>query len=75
MQDTGRLAVLGLVLAAPLAYWAGQRWLQDFAYRIDVGPGPLLAAGVVALAVAAVATGTQAVRAARTNPADALRYE
>jgi putative ABC transport system permease protein len=75
MQDTGRLAMLGLVLAAPLAYWAGQRWLQDFAYRIDIGPGPLLAAGAVALAVAAVATGTQAVRAARTNPADALRYE
>jgi len=36
---------------------------------------PLLAAGAVALAVAAIATGTQAVRAARTNPADALRYE
>jgi putative ABC transport system permease protein len=75
MQDTGRLAVLGLLLAAPLAYWAGQRWLDDFAYRIDIGVSPLLAAGAVALAVAAIATGTQAVRAARTNPADALRYE
>lgn len=75
MRDTGQLAAIGLVLAAPLAYWAGQRWLQDFAYRIEFGISPLVIAGVLVLVVAMLATGTQAVRAAQTNPATALRHE
>jgi putative ABC transport system permease protein len=73
--DTGQLALLGLVFATPFAYWAGQRWLTGFAYRIDIGLVPLLVAGVLTLAVTFLASGTQAFRAARIDPATALRHE
>lgn len=50
-------------------------WLEGFAYRVDLGPLTFAAAGVLALVVALAATGAQAVRAARTNPAQVLRDE
>jgi putative ABC transport system permease protein len=52
-----------------------QQWLQTFAYRIDVGLGTLVAAGAVALVIALVTVSTQTVRAARIDPAEALRSE
>jgi putative ABC transport system permease protein len=69
------LVVAAAVVALPLAYWGAERWLRDFAYRIEPGVGLLLGAGVLTLAVALVAVGYQTVKAARTNPADSLRYE
>jgi putative ABC transport system permease protein len=73
--DLLRLVALGFVLAVPLAWFAAERWLEGFAYRIDLGPGLFLLAGGLALAVALVAVSGQAFRAATANPADALRYE
>jgi putative ABC transport system permease protein len=70
-----KLVALAFVVAAPVAYVAMDRWLQAFAYRIRVGPSLFLAAGAAALAVALASVGFQAVRAARANPADSLRYE
>ena len=52
-----------------------RQWLGGFAYRIELSLWTFLAAGALALVVALAATGTQALRAARTNPADALRDE
>ncbi|GAB5518050.1 MAG: ABC transporter permease [Rhodothermales bacterium] len=68
------LIFVGFALAIPLAIWAGQQWLQAFAYHITLSPwifaGAL--AGVTLLALGAVAS--QAWRATRLNPADALRH-
>jgi ABC-type lipoprotein release transport system permease subunit len=69
------LVAIACVIAAPVAYGVAQQWLQDFAYRIDVSPLVFVAASALALAIAWGTIGTQAVRAARTDPADALRYE
>ena len=69
------LVAVGFAVAVPVAWWAMQRWLQDFAYHIDVGLWLFAAAGLVALVVAMGATSWQALRAARANPADALRDE
>ena len=74
-KDFLKLVGVGFVIAAPLAYFAMQRWLEGFAYRIELGPLVFLAAGALALVVALTATSTQALRAARTNPAQALRDE
>jgi len=52
-----------------------QQWLQTFAYRIDVGVGTLIAAGAVALVIALLTVSTQTFRAARIDPATALRSE
>jgi putative ABC transport system permease protein len=66
---------VAILVAAPLAYWGMQQWLQTFAYRIDVGVGTLVAAGAVALVIALVTVSTQTLRAARIDPAEALRSE
>jgi putative ABC transport system permease protein len=52
-----------------------QRWLQDFAYRIEVGPGAFVMTAAVALLIAGGSVSYHAVRAARTDPATALRTE
>jgi putative ABC transport system permease protein len=69
------LVALACVVGAPVAYWAMERWLQDFAYRIDVSPLLFVASSAVAVLIALATISYQAIRAARTNPADALRYE
>ena len=74
-KDFAKLVALAFVLAAPLAYLAMQRWLQDFAYRVELGPGAFLLAGAGALALALLTVSYQALRAAQANPAEALRSE
>ena len=63
------------LLAWPVAWWLMQRWLEGFAYRIELGWLPFLAAGAVALAIAVATTGFHALQAARSRPVTALRYE
>lgn len=70
-----RLVAVAFILGIPLGYFAMERWLADFAYRIDIGIATFLMAGGLALGVAVLAVGYQAVKAAFTNPVDALRYE
>ncbi len=74
-KDFGRLIVLAIVLASPLAYWIMNNWLQNFAYRIDVSWLTLIAAGIAALIIAIGTITYQAVKAALTNPIKALKYE
>ncbi|MCJ7524512.1 MAG: hypothetical protein MUP71_04710, partial [Candidatus Aminicenantes bacterium] len=62
-------------IAWPLAYYAMHRWLQGFAYRTDIGLGLFLLSGLLALLIAVLTVSFQAVRAARANPVDSLRYE
>ncbi len=73
--DFVKLVVLGLLLAVPVAYYAMNRWLADFAYRIELGPGIFLLAGAAALLIALASVSWQAVRAALVNPAESLRTE
>ena len=63
------------IIAWPIAYFASNKWLQNFAYRIDIGMGPFILAGVSAFVIALLTVGYQAIKAARANPVDALRYE
>lgn len=63
------------LLAAPLAYLAMQRWLEDFAHRIDLGLGVFLLAGGGILLLALLTVASQAFRAATADPVRSLRYE
>ena len=74
-KDFTKLVLIATVIASPLAYWALQRWLQNFAYHISLGPGTFLLAGFGALLIALLTISFQAIRAALTNPVEALRYE
>lgn len=69
------LVGLSILLASPLAWFTMQRWLQDFAYHISIGPGEFVLAGIIAFLIASLTTSYHAIRLARTNPVRALRYE
>ncbi len=70
-----KLVLVAFVVAAPLAYFAMQQWLQDFVYRIEISWPIFLMAGLAALGIALLTVSYQAVRAALANPVKALRYE
>jgi hypothetical protein len=68
-------AVLATLVAWPLAQVAVTRWLEQFAYRAPLGPGPFLLAGGGILLMVLATVAYQCLRAARANPVDALRCE
>ena len=75
VRESVLLVAAATVVASPIAYYAMNRWLQDFAYRISLGPGVFLLGGALAMGAAVLAVAYQAARAATANPVDALRYE
>jgi putative ABC transport system permease protein len=73
--DFVRWVAVANLIAWPLAWFAASKWLQNFAYRIEVDPLLLIGASVVAMLVAVLTVLSQSWRAALINPARALRYE
>ncbi|HEX8424816.1 ABC transporter permease [Hymenobacter sp.] len=69
------LVLVATIIAFPLAWLAMQRWLQDFAYRIDIPLWAFLAAGLLAASVAFLTVSYQAIRAATANPIRNLRTD
>ncbi len=67
--------ILANLIAWPAAWWVMRRWLDTFDARIDLGPGPFLLAGLIALPIALGTVAGHAIRVSRTNPIVALRYE
>ena len=75
VADFIKWILLANLVAWPLAWWAADRWLANFAYRIDIGILPMIIASLGALAVALATITAQTWRTASINPARALRYE
>ncbi len=69
------LVGISALFAFPLAWWAMHKWLQDFAYRIDIGWWVFIIAGLLALVIALVTVSFQAIKAAIANPVQSLRTE
>jgi len=74
-KDVALLAGVAFLLGAPIAYVSSSRWLQTFAYHIDVGIGPLLGAGLLVGAIAVGTVAAQVARAARLDPVQTIREE
>ena len=74
-KDFLRLVVVALVIAAPFAWYFMNRWLQDFAYRISIGWWVFIVAGSLAVIIAFLTIGFQAVKAGVANPVKSLRTE
>jgi putative ABC transport system permease protein len=75
VRDFVKLVVVAIVIASPVAYYFMQKWLADFAYRIDVQWWVFAAAGAAAVAIAFLTVGFQSVKAALANPVKSLRSE
>jgi putative ABC transport system permease protein len=67
--------IIANLVAWPVAWWAMRDWLNTFDARIDLGPGPFVLAGLIALAIAIGTVAGHALKVARANPIHALRYE
>jgi putative ABC transport system permease protein len=74
-RDVVRLAAASFALAVPGAWYLMRRWLQDFAYRVEIGPEVFVAAGLAGLLTALLAVSYHSLRAALANPVDSLRSE
>ncbi len=69
------LVMLGTVISFPLGYFLMSRWLEDFAYKVNIGIATFLFAGTLAALVAVMTISYRVISAARSNPANSLRYE
>ena len=69
------LVLLANGIAWPIAYYLMHNWLSGFAYQTDLNVVPFVASAIMALIIAFGTVSVQAIRAARSNPIDALRYE
>lgn len=74
-KDFIRLIVIAFVIASPLAWYFMNKWLQDFAYRINIEWWVFAAAALIALVIAFFTISSQAIKAAVANPVKSLRTE
>lgn len=75
LKDFVKLILISNVIAWPLSYWLMNKWLSDFAYRIDIGFWVFILSGLVCLLVALGTVLFHAIRSANSNPVKALKYE
>lgn len=74
-KDFLKLVVIAIFLAAPIAWYVMNKWLQDFAYRIPITAWIFILAGIIAVMIALVTVSFQAIKAATANPVKNLRTE
>ncbi|WP_332368012.1 ABC transporter permease [Spirosoma telluris] len=73
--DFIKLVIIAVFIAVPIAWWAMNQWLQDFAYKIDIHWWIFALAGLLALAIALLTISFQSIKAALMNPVRSLRSE
>ncbi|SFF30450.1 ABC transporter permease [Spirosoma endophyticum] len=74
-KDFLKLVLIAIVIASPIAYYAMNRWLQDFAHRIDISGWVFALSGLLAVGIALLTVSYQSIKAALMNPAKSLRSE
>lgn len=74
-KDFLTLVIVAIVIASPLAWWAMNAWLKDFAYKITIEWWVLALAGILAVGIALLTVSFQSIRAALMDPVKSLRSE
>ncbi|WP_338875149.1 ABC transporter permease [Spirosoma sp. SC4-14] len=74
-KDFLKLVLAAIVIASPIAWYAMDKWLSDFAYKIDIQWWVFVIAGMLAIAIALITVSFQSIRAALMNPVKSLRSE
>ncbi len=74
-KDFMKLALIAVIIAFPLGWWAMNKWLEGFVYKVEIGPYIFIISFALILVITMVTVGYQAVKAAIANPIQALRTE
>ncbi len=74
-KDFLKLVIIAILIATPISGWVMSKWLQQFAYRIDISWWMFMLAGFVAIVIALLTVSFQAIKAAMANPVKSLRTE
>lgn len=74
-RDFSVLILIAFAIAVPVSWYLGSLWLDNFAYRTDIGVSIFIFAGIAALVMAVITVSYHTIKAAMTNPVDSLRYE
>ena len=74
-RDFLRLVAVAFLIATPIAWWAMNKWLEGFTYRVTISWWMFTLAGILAIIIALFTVSFQAIRAAVANPVRALRSE
>lgn len=72
-KDFIRLVLIAFLIAAPLSWWLSDKWLQNFAYRINISAWVFVLAALLAVVIAFIAVSIQTLRAAQANPVKSLK--
>ena len=73
--DFLKLVLIAIVIAIPVGYYAMNKWLENFAYKIQMDAVIFVLAGFLAMTIAGLTIGFEAVKAAWRNPVDSIRNE
>jgi len=74
-KDFARPVFVSLIIAIPIAWFIMNRWLQNFAYRTEIGIGIFLAAGLIVAFIALLTISRQTAKAAFVNPVNSIRSD
>jgi ABC-type antimicrobial peptide transport system permease subunit len=74
-KDFLKLVLIAIVIASPIAWYTMTKWLQSFAYKIDIEWWMFAGAGLLAVSIALLTVSFQSIKAALTNPVKSLRSE
>ncbi len=74
-SDFTKLVVVSIVIGVPVSCWMLQQWLNDFAYKTEIGLLPVFISSGLCITIALVTAGYHAIKAALINPANTLRNE
>ena len=75
LKDFGKWILIANFIAWPIAYYIMVKWLQNFAYKMEIGIGIFLLSGFLAFLIAMLTVSIHAIKAATSNPIESLRYE
>ena len=75
LKEFIRLVIVSCLLAWPIAYWATNEWLQNFAYRIEISVLPFLIGGAFMVSLTTITVAYKVIKTAQANPIEALRHK
>ena len=74
-KDFLKLVIIAIIIAIPVAWWSMSKWLEGFAYRIDISWWVFVLAALLSMFIAFITISFQAIKAAMANPVQSLRTE